>query len=307
MTTATSAFPLATQPPASLLALVKRIDAVLDRALPLKGTEPDELVCAMRYAALGGGKRVRPMLVYAAGIGLGAALDWLDAPACAVEFVHTYSLVQDDLPSMDDDELRRGQPTCHKVFGEATAILAGDALHALAFEVLAGEQAPRIPPAIRIEMLRVLAGACGVTGMAAGQVIDLAATGTLLTRDELERMHAAKTGALIRASVRMGALTAGCADAALLTALDVYGRAIGLAFQVRDDILDVEGESLALGKTVGKDAASAKPTYPSTIGLDASRQYLRELVDDAIDAIEPLGRHTSLLIELAHYIVERKR
>lgn len=307
MTTAKSTSLLATQPSASLLTLAERIDAVLDRALPLKGTEPDDLVCAMRYAALGGGKRVRPMLVYAAGIGLGAPLDSLDAPACAVEFVHTYSLVHDDLPSMNDDELRRGQPACHMVFGEATAILAGDALHALAFEVLASEQAARIPPAIRIEMLRVLAGACGMTGMAADQVIDLAAVGAILTCDELEHMHAAKTGALIRASVRMGALAAGCADAALLTALDVYGRAIGLAFQVRDDILDVEGESLTTGKTVGKDAAQAKPTYPSTIGLDASRKYLGKLVGDAIAAIEPLGRHASLLIKLAHYIVERKR
>lgn len=307
MTTVVGNIPLETHPPASLFALVERIDAVLARALPLKGTEPDELVRAMRYAALGGGKRIRPMLVYAAGIGLGAPLDLLDAPACAVEFVHAYSLVHDDLPAMDDDVLRRGQPTCHVAYGEATAILAGDALHALAFEALAGEQAARIPPAVRIEMLRVLAGACGVSGMAGGQMIDLAAVGARLTRDELERMHAAKTGALIRASVHMGALAAGCADASLLTALDRYGHAIGLAFQVRDDILDVEGEPRTLGKSAGKDAANGKPTYPSTLGLDASRAHLHELIDTALAAINPLGKRAALLTELAHYIVERRR
>lgn len=307
MTTATGTTPLARQPPASLSALVERIDAVLDRALPLRGTEPDTLVRAMQYAALGGGKRIRPMLVYAAGIGLGAPLNLLDAPACAVEFVHAYSLVHDDLPAMDDDVLRRGQPTCHVAFGEATAILAGDALQALAFEVLAGEQAEQIPPAIRIEMLRVLAGACGVTGMAGGQIIDLAAVGARLTREELEHMHAAKTGALIRASVHMGALAAGCADASLFTALDRYARAIGLAFQVRDDILDVEGEPRLLGKSAGKDAANAKPTYPSTISLAASLAHLQELINAALTAIEPIGKRAALLSELAYYIVERKR
>jgi farnesyl diphosphate synthase len=288
-------------------ALAERIDAVLDRFLPLKGSEPDELVRAMRYAALGGGKRIRPLLVYAAGIGLGAPLELLDAPACAAEFVHAYSLVHDDLPSMDDDALRRGQPTCHVAFGEATAILAGDALHALAFEVLSDDHAAQIPPAVRIEMMRVLAGACGVRGMAGGQIVDLASAGRRMSRKELEQMHAAKTGALIRASVRMGALAAGCADAALLTALDRFGAAIGLAFQVRDDILDVEGETLALGKTAGKDAACSKPTYPSTLGIDAARTHLHELVGEATRAVEPLGRQADLLADLAHYIVERKR
>jgi geranylgeranyl pyrophosphate synthase len=307
LTTVAGNIPSEAQTPASLFALIERIDAVLDRALPLKGTEPEQLVRAMRHAVLGGGKRIRPMLVYAAGLGLGAPLDLLDAPACAVEFVHAYSLVHDDLPAMDDDVLRRGQPTCHVAYGEATAILAGDALHALAFEVLAGEQAVRIAPAARVEMLRVLAGTCGVSGMAGGQMIDLAAVGARLSREQLECMHAAKTGALIRASVHLGALAAGCADASLLTALDRYGHAIGLAFQVRDDILDVEGEPRTLGKSIGKDAASAKPTYPSTIGLDASRAYLHELIDTALAAIDPLGVRAAMLIELAHYIVERRR
>lgn len=295
------------RPPAPLRALAERIDAVLDRALPLAGSEPGILVRAMRHAALGGGKRVRPLLVYAAGTALGAPLEALDAPACAVELVHAYSLVHDDLPAMDDDVLRRGQPTCHVLFGEAIAILAGDALHALAFELLSGNLAPRVAPAVRIEMARVLAHTCGIHGMAGGQVIDLASTGARLTPAELERMHAAKTGALIRASVRMGALAAGCSDAELFTALDRYGRAIGLAFQVRDDILDVEGETRTLGKTAGKDSAAAKPTYPSTIGLAASRRRLDDLIANAQQALAMLGERAALLRALAHYIVERHR
>ncbi|HEU0276763.1 MAG TPA: farnesyl diphosphate synthase [Rhodanobacteraceae bacterium] len=295
------------RPPAPLRALAERIDAVLDRALPLAGSEPDVLVRAMRHAALGGGKRVRPLLVYAAGTALGAPLEWLDGPACAVELVHAYSLVHDDLPAMDNDVLRRGQPTCHILFGEAIAILAGDALHALAFEILTGAGAARLAPAVRMEMARVLAHACGIRGMAGGQVIDLASTGARLTPTELEHMHAAKTGALIRASVRMGALAAGCSDAELFTALDQYGRAIGLAFQVRDDILDVEGETRTLGKTAGKDSAAAKPTYPSTIGLDASRRHLGKLIARAQHALAPLGERAGLLHDLAHYIVERHR
>ncbi len=295
------------RPPAPLRALADRIDAVLERALPLAGSEPDVLVRAMRHAALGGGKRVRPLLVYAAGTALGAPLELLDAPACAVELVHAYSLVHDDLPAMDDDVLRRGQPTCHILFGEAIAILAGDALHALAFEILTRHRIARVSPAVRLEMARVLAHTCGIHGMAGGQVIDLASTGTHLTPAELEHMHAAKTGALIRASVRLGALAAGCSDAELFTALDHYGRAIGLAFQVRDDILDVEGETRTLGKTAGKDSAAAKPTYPSTIGLEASRQHLGELIASAEQALTMLGGRATLLHELAHYIVERHR
>lgn len=290
-----------------LAVLVARADAALARVLPADGSEPAELVRAMRYAVLGGGKRLRPLLVYAAGAALGAPLDALDAPACAVELIHAYSLVHDDLPSMDDDALRRGRPTCHIAFGEATAILAGDALQALAFEVLASQSPPIIGHGPRLEMLRVLATACGAHGMAGGQAMDLAAVGRRLDLPALERMHAHKTGALICASVRLGALSAGCAEAAMLDALERYGHAIGLAFQVRDDILDVEGETLALGKTAGKDAASAKPTFPSVLGLEASHTHLRELVAAALAALEILGERAAPLAELACYVAERNQ
>jgi geranylgeranyl pyrophosphate synthase len=290
-----------------LAVLVARADAALTQVLPADGSEPKELVRAMRYAVLGGGKRLRPLLVYAAGGALGASLEVLDAPACAVELIHAYSLVHDDLPSMDDDDLRRGRPTCHIAFGEATAILAGDALQALAFEILASQTAQTIGAGLRLEMLRTLGAACGAHGMAGGQAIDLAAVGRKLDLPALENMHAHKTGALIRASVRLGALSAGCADPGLLDALERYGHAIGLAFQVRDDILDVEGETHALGKTAGKDAASAKPTFPSVIGMEASRAHLRELVDEALAALEPLGERAPPLAELARYVAERNR
>lgn len=290
-----------------LAVLVARADAALARVLPADGSEPRNLVRAMRYAVLGGGKRLRPLLVYAAGGALAASLDVLDIPACAVELIHAYSLVHDDLPSMDDDELRRGRPTCHIAFGEATAILAGDALQALAFEILASQTAQTIGAVLRLEMLRTLGAACGAHGMAGGQAIDLAAVGQKLDLPALENMHAHKTGALIRASVRLGALSAGCSDPVTLDALERYGHAVGLAFQVRDDILDVEGETHALGKTAGKDAASAKPTFPSVIGMDASRAHLRELVDQALSALEPLGERALPLAELARYVAERNR
>ena len=291
----------------ALGAWVARADAALARVLPADGNEPVELVRAMRYAVLGGGKRLRPLLVYAAGTALGGSVETLDVPACALEMIHTYSLVHDDLPSMDDDDLRRGRPTCHIAFGEATAILAGDALQALAFEILASQTAPAIGAELRLEMLSVLGAACGAHGMAGGQAIDLAAVGRTLDLPELENMHAHKTGALICASVRLGALSAGCTDAAMLDALERYGRAVGLAFQVRDDILDVEGETQALGKTAGKDAASAKPTFPSVLGMDASRTHLRELVGEALTALEPLGGRAAPLAELARYVAERNR
>ncbi|MGH8163922.1 MAG: farnesyl diphosphate synthase, partial [Rhodanobacteraceae bacterium] len=236
--------------------------------LPREDSEPRELVRAMRYAVLGG-KRLRPLLVYATGAALGAEEYVLDAPACAVELIHAYSLVHDDLPAMDDDDLRRGRPTCHVVFGEAAAILAGDAMQALAFEIIAADRTPSIEAATRVEMVRVLSAACGAQGMAGGQAFDLAAVGKTLDLGELERMHVHKTGALIRASVRLGALAAGCGDAATIDALDRYGHAVGLAFQVRDDILDVEGHADVIGKTSGKDAAAAKPTFPSVLGMDA--------------------------------------
>jgi farnesyl diphosphate synthase/geranylgeranyl diphosphate synthase type II len=296
--------PATTDLPAPLKALAGRADDALARALPGDDLPPVELHRAMRYAVLGGGKRLRPLLVYAAGHALGSDGPVLDAPACAVEIIHAYSLVHDDLPAMDDDDLRRGRPTCHIVFGEAMAILAGDALQALAFEILA-ETPEGDDPVQRIAMLRTLGAACGAEGMAGGQAFDLSAVGRKLTLEELERMHAYKTGALIRASVRLGALAAGCRDTALLERLDRYGHAVGLAFQVRDDILDIEGESAVIGKTAGKDAAADKPTFPSIIGLDASRARLVALVDEALDAISPLGDRGEWLADLARYSAAR--
>ncbi|TBR38743.1 MULTISPECIES: polyprenyl synthetase family protein [Dyella] len=285
----------------ALQALIVRADQALAKALPSEDRSPVELHRAMRYAVLGGGKRLRPLLVYAAAHALGHDGSSLDAPACAVEIIHAYSLVHDDLPAMDDDDMRRGRPTCHIVFGEAMAILAGDALQALAFELLADG----VDSARGIDMLRVLGRACGAEGMAGGQALDLAAVGRKLSLTELEHMHACKTGALIRASVAMGALASG-ADPTTLDALDRYAHAVGLAFQVRDDILDVEGESDVIGKTAGKDAAADKPTFPSIIGLDASRARLSELTHIALEAIAPLGARTELLVELAHYAAERQ-
>jgi farnesyl diphosphate synthase len=287
----------------ALQALIERADRALAAALPADDVPPTDLHRAMRYAVLGGGKRLRPLLVYAAGHALGRDDAALDVPACAVELIHAYSLVHDDLPAMDDDAMRRGRPTCHVVFGEAMAILAGDALQALAFELLA--QAP-VEPAIGMAMQRALGRACGAEGMAGGQALDLAAVGRVLTLAELEYMHACKTGALIRASVQLGAMAAG-ADVDTLDALDRYAHAVGLAFQVRDDILDVEGESAVIGKTAGKDAAADKPTFPSILGLDASRARLAELTAEALAALGPLDAPHSPLRELALYAAHRLR
>jgi len=282
-----------------------RADAALARALPPEDAPPPELHRAMRYAVLGGGKRLRPVLVYATGTAFGASAEALDSSACAVEIIHAYSLVHDDLPAMDDDDLRRGRATCHVVFGEAMAILAGDALQALAFEVLADDTRLRDNPRNQVEMLRTLAAACGAHGMAGGQAFDLAAVGKALTPDELERMHVYKTGALIRASVRLGALAAGCRDAETLASLERYGHAIGLAFQIRDDILDVEGNASTIGKTAGKDAADNKPTYPAILGMDGARRQLDTLTRRALDAVAPLGDGFAALAALARFVAER--
>ena len=294
-----------TELPNELLDLSARADAVLARVLPPEDQPPAELHRAMRYAVLGGGKRLRPLLVYATGTTFGAPPDTLDAAAAAVEIIHAYSLVHDDLPAMDDDSLRRGRATCHVVFGEAMAILAGDALQALAFDVLAHDPT-RDDPATHVEMLRVLAVACGSHGMAGGQAFDLAAIGRTLSPADLERMHVHKTGALIRASVRLGALAAGVRDAPTLDALERYGHAIGLAFQIRDDLLDIEGGTEQLGKTAGKDAAADKPTYPSVFGVAGSRTELARLAADALHAIEPLGASAAPLAALARFVVERQ-
>ncbi len=288
-----------------LLALSAHADAALVRALPHDDQPPLELHRAMLYAVLGGGKRLRPLLVYATGAVFGAGPEKLDAVAAAVEIIHAYSLDHDDLPAMDDDSLRRGRPTCHIVFGEAMAILAGDALQALAFEVLANDVALAVDAATHLDMLRTLSLACGSHGMAGGQAFDLAAVGKRLDAGELERMHVYKTGALIRASVRLGALAAGCTDAATLAALETYGHSIGLAFQIRDDLLDIEAETSRLGKTAGKDAAAGKPTYPAILGIAASRAELATLTAAALGAIEPLGAGATALRDLAHFVAAR--
>jgi farnesyl diphosphate synthase len=290
---------------AAALAWSERAERTLDRLLPAADQPPADLHRAMRYAVLGGGKRLRPILVHAAGSALGAAPERLDAPAAAVEIIHAYSLVHDDLPAMDDDALRRGRPTCHVAFGEAQAILAGDALQALAFEILAGDALLAATPARLVEMLHALAVACGSHGMAGGQALDLAAVGHTLDAAGLERMHVHKTGALIRASVRLGALAANCDDPALLAAFERYGHCVGLAFQIRDDILDVESDSATLGKTAGKDAAHEKPTYPSTLGMAGSRRHLAELVEAAVASLAPLGSAASELAALAAYVAAR--
>ncbi|MEO7065137.1 MAG: farnesyl diphosphate synthase [Dokdonella sp.] len=291
--------------PPELLALSVRADAALSRVLPNDDQPPLELHRAMRYAVLGGGKRLRPLLVYATGAVFGATAEKLDAVAAAVEIIHAYSLVHDDLPAMDDDSLRRGRPTCHIVFGEAMAILAGDALQALAFEVLANDPALGVDAATRLDMLRTLSVACGSHGMAGGQAFDLAAVGKTLDAGELERMHVYKTGALIRASVRLGALAGRCTDASALAALETYGHSIGLAFQIRDDLLDIEAETSQLGKTAGKDAAAGKPTYPTILGIDASRAELARLTAAALDVLEPLGAGTKALRDLAYFVAAR--
>ncbi|MGH8074348.1 MAG: polyprenyl synthetase family protein [Lysobacter sp.] len=291
---------------AQLAAWRERSDAALAAALPALDAEPQTLHAAMRHATLLGGKRMRPLLVHASGALFNADPMVLDAPAVAIELIHAYSLVHDDLPAMDDDDLRRGQPTVHVAFDEATAILAGDALQSLAFAVLA--DAP-VDADTRVELMRTLATAAGSTGMCGGQAIDLGATGNggaTLTVAELEHLHRCKTGALIRASVRMGA-SCGNAGSADLARLDDYADALGLAFQVRDDILDVEGDSATLGKTAGKDAAQDKATFPALIGMQASRDRLAQLGAGMLDALEPFGERADALRELGRLAVDRDR
>jgi len=283
-----------------------RIEKVLDRWLPAADKTPERLHGAMRYAVMGNGKRLRPLLIYATGETLGVAPEKLDGPAAAVEIIHAYSLIHDDLPAMDDDVLRRGRPTCHIAYDEATAILAGDALQVLAFLILAEDKAMAASPAARVEMLRMVAAASGSLGMAGGQAMDLAAAGRTLDLAELELMHIHKTGALIRASVLLAAQSAPGLDAAKLTALDRYAKCVGLAFQIQDDILDVEGETSKLGKQAGADSARNKPTYPSILGLEKSRARALALRDDAVKALAPFNASAEPLVWLANYIVERE-
>ena len=284
----------------------ERIEQVLDRALQLPEAGSRRLVEAMRYSALGGGKRLRPTLVYVSGLALGASLEQLDDPAAAVELIHVYSLVHDDLPAMDDDDLRRGRPSCHRAFDEATAILAGDALQALAFELLAGPPSSTGDDARRrLTMSRLLAQGIGTVGMAGGQAIDLESVGRRLDLTALQTMHRLKTGALIETSVLMGAAAAGVTDGPVRDALREYGAAIGLAFQIQDDILDVTGTTDAIGKIAGADAAHAKPTYTSLMGLDGARAAAAAQQARARAAIAPLGAAAAELARIADFVVGR--
>ena len=285
----------------------ERLDRSFDSWLPAAVTHPATLHDAMRYTVMDGGKRIRPTLVYAAGQATGAAPESLDRAACAIELIHAYSLIHDDLPAVDDDDLRRGKPSCHRAFGEATAILAGDALQSLAFQVLASDAGNGVSESTRLRMIKTLALAAGSRGMAGGQSIDLAATGQQLNIAELEDMHIHKTGALIRASVVLGALCGKAAAQADIEKLDHYAKCIGLAFQIRDDILDVEGEAATLGKNPGMDQRLEKSTYPSIIGLGAARQRATELHTEAMKSLEGFDERADPLRWISTYIIERER
>ncbi|MBK1734310.1 geranyl transferase [Halorhodospira abdelmalekii] len=316
----------------ALPGLQERAERALESALAPADAHPARLHEAMRYAVLGGGKRMRPVLVYATGAALHYTGTALDAPACAVEMIHAYSLVHDDLPAMDDDDWRRGQPTCHRAYDEPTAILVGDGLQALAFEVLTRDlldhrttaapspqsaQSPQAPAAdlaaaghsaeARLAMVGTLARAVGSRGMVGGQAIDLGAVGRQLDIAELEDMHIHKTGALIRASVQLGVLAAGFdLETPQARALDRYAKCVGLAFQIHDDVLDVSGDLGSLGKSSGADAARDKPTYPSLLGLRESRELAERLAGDAIAALGKLDRGADILRGLAAYCIQRQ-
>ena len=281
----------------------QRVDQRLDEALPPASTVPERLHDAMRYAVFNGGKRVRPLLVYATGECLGVAPEALDAPAVAIELIHAFSLVHDDLPAMDDDDLRRGKPTVHIQYDEATAILAADALQPLAFAVLA--RVDDVSDAARTALVRLVADACGSVGMTGGQSIDLDAEGKTLTAEQLEHMYALKTGALIHAAIVSACLLKEGIAADAAAALDEFGRAIGVAFQIKDDILDVEGETEVIGKPSGSDEKLGKATYPSLFGIDASRARCDALLAHALSKLEPFGQEAAPLEWLARYIVER--
>ena len=284
-----------------------RTESGLAHWIPDATKQPMRLHAAMRYCALEGGKRVRPCLVYTTGQALGVPLEQLDGPACAVELIHVYSLIHDDLPAMDDDDLRRGKLTCHKAFDDATAILAGDALQALAFYVLAHDPHMLADGNMRLAMVETLALASGSRGMAGGQALDLLAEGQELNLSELENVHIHKTGALIRACVRLATLCKPGIDETLRTALDHYAKCIGLAFQIQDDILDVEGETHVLGKRQGADQARNKPTYPALLGMTEAKARARNLIDEALTSLQPLAAQADELRAIAHYVVERIR
>jgi farnesyl diphosphate synthase len=282
-----------------------RVEKALEDRLPSGQLLPQKLHQAMRYSVLNGGKRMRPMLAYCTGKTLGIDPEALDGPACAVEFIHVYSLIHDDLPAMDDDDLRRGKATCHVAFDEATAILAGDALQALAFEILAHDPSIMTTAEGRLKMIIALAKASGSQGMVGGQAIDLQSVGTRLNLPELENMHIHKTGALIRASVNMATLAKTDIDPNVATKLDHYAKCIGLSFQVKDDILDEESDTATLGKTQGKDKDNDKPTYPALLGLAGAKQKAQELHEKALDSLSIFGKEADLLRDLSLYIIQR--
>lgn len=283
----------------------QRTEQALEHFLPAESIAPERLHSAMRYTTLGGGKRVRPLLVHAAGQLVGADPAKLDVPACALEMIHVYSLVHDDMPCMDDDVLRRGKPTVHVAYDEATALLVGDALQTQAFSLLSRHDEHSLPPALALEMVRILAQAAGSRGMAGGQAIDLASVGKELSITELEFMHIHKTGALIRAAVLMGALCGGALDITTRDKLDHFGKLIGLLFQVVDDILDTQADTATLGKTAGKDAANHKPTYVSLLGLSQARELANDLRDQAFATLQSFGDRATRLQELTHFITAR--
>ncbi len=283
-----------------------RIDMTLEQILPPVGVQPSRLHEAMRYTVLAPGKRLRPLLTYATGAALGIDEALLDYPACAVEMIHAYSLIHDDLPAMDDDDLRRGRPTCHRAFDEATAILAGDALQTLAFQVLA--EAPGLSAEARVGMVSTLARASGTRGMAGGQALDLEAEGQALDLVQLENIHIHKTGALIRAAVQMGILAhGGRLDQERSDRLDHYAKCLGLAFQIQDDVLDVEGETDQIGKTAGRDQALHKITYPTLVGLAEAKAMANQLISEAIASVSVFGERAQPLIEMAQGLLGRRQ
>jgi farnesyl diphosphate synthase len=283
-----------------------RIELALEARLPPADAVPTRLHQAMRYSVLGGGKRVRPALLFATACAVGLSEAEVEAAACAVELVHVYSLVHDDLPAMDDDDMRRGRPTCHKAYDEATAILVGDALQPLAFQLLASDSALPSEPAIRLRLIELLAEASGTFGMAGGQAIDLAVQGKQLDVKQVEEMHARKTGALIRVSVLMAAVCAPALEPRLYDALTGFATPIGLAFQIQDDLLDVIGDASTLGKATGADSERAKPTHPAVIGIELSQERVRLLHAQALDALLPFGSRAEPLRALANWLLSRR-
>jgi geranylgeranyl pyrophosphate synthase len=282
-----------------------RMERALESRLPQADQVPTRLHEAMRYSVLSGGKRVRPALLFATARTLGLTEDEVEAAACAVELVHVYSLVHDDLPAMDDDDLRRGRPTCHKAFDEATALLVGDALQPLAFQLLARDAALPADPAIRLRLVAMLSEAIGTLGMTGGQAIDMAVQGTQLGIEQVEDMHSRKTGAVIRASVLMAAECVPSLDPERYAGLARFAAAIGLAFQIQDDLLDLIGDVSTLGKATGADRQHSKPTHPTIIGIPASQKRVRLLHDEAMSALEPFGAQAQVLRSMADWLLSR--